>query len=379
MKILHISFIILAVIIFLGFGLQSAHADNANDILIQNILVQPSMIKVGDTFSITATLVNNSTDPILVGNMGSNDCEGPFFTVTFDNHIKVVEKQGATCSYVALQERLDPGKKNTGTSPGLSFTYTATESGTANATMIFSYHGINQTDPAQPGFSQNISKSFLFLIHDANYDSSGPPIPTPGTILPLQQFRTGISSKDVTCKQGLQLIFKFTDGTPACVKKKKSKILVERGWAKQESYYVDPHMSPKVSLYDYFYDGIDKDNTTVSINNRTYYQTTLNYVDNLRKDTSTQFHGVTFDFPDGIVNTPGGSMTILDVTFSDGYEETYGKKIMNQDGSGSGSGIAIPSKFGPPAITSITVLSNHAMPQAGITIYHDKIKLLVSK
>ncbi|MDH2908285.1 MAG: hypothetical protein PXX83_09360 [Candidatus Nitrosotalea sp.] len=72
-------------------------------------------------------------------------------------------------------------------------------------------------------------------------------------------------------------------------------------------------------------------------------------------------------------------MTILDVKFSDGSEEIYGRKMMNSDGSGSGFGIGIPSKFGPPATTSIIVLSNHVMPQAGITIFHDKIKLLVSK
>lgn len=222
-------------------------------------------------------------------------------------------------------------------------------------------------------FTSGIYK--IELSHDVDNQSALTHMETP-----LRQFKSGITTNDVKCKEGLQLVIKSKDGTPACVKPDTATRLVERGWAKQESYYVDPHMSPKVSLYDYSYDGIDKDDTTVSINNRIYYQTTLNYtVDNLRKDTSTQFHGVTFDFPDGIVNTPGGSMTILDVTFSDGYEETYGKKIMNQDGSGSGSGITIPSKFGSPAITSITVLSNHAMPQAGITIYHDKIKLLVSK
>lgn len=193
---------------------------------------------------------------------------------------------------------------------------------------------------------------------------------------PLKQFKSEISAKDITCKEGLQLIIKAEDGSPACVKPDTAQILLERGWAKQE-LYVDHHMSPKVTLSDYFYDGIDKDGTTVSINNQTYYQTTLNYtVDNLRKDASIQFHGVTFTFPEGILDTPGGSMTILDVKFPDGYEETYGRKMMNQDGSGSG--IGIPSKFGPPARTSITVLSNHVMPQAGLTIYHDKLKLLVS-
>ncbi|MDH2908310.1 MAG: hypothetical protein PXX83_09485 [Candidatus Nitrosotalea sp.] len=51
---------------------------------------------------------------------------------------------------------------------------------------------------------------------------------------PLKQFQSGIMAKDVMCKQGLQLIFKATDDSPACVKQETSKILVERGWAKAQ-------------------------------------------------------------------------------------------------------------------------------------------------
>jgi len=216
-------------IIFLGFGLQPAHADDANGVSIQNIKVQPSSVKVGDTFTITATLVNNSTDSIGVSDVGSNDCQGPFFTIKFDDHVKVVEKEIA-CSYVALEERLDPDKKYTGTSPGLSFTYVATESGTANATVTFPYGVKNQTDPSQSVIEQAVSKSFQFFIHDANYDSSGPPIPTPGTILPLQQFRSGIIATDVTCRQEFQLAFKKEDSSPACVLPDDLANLVMRDW-----------------------------------------------------------------------------------------------------------------------------------------------------
>lgn len=216
-----------------------------------------------------------------------------------------------------------------------------------------------------------------------NPNALSPPIFTDLTVLhgSATYNRSVIGNvENLHCKLGFELVIKSKDNSPACVRSDTAKKLVERGWTKHEHYYIDPHMSPKVTLYDYVYDGMNKDDAIVSINNQTYYQTTLNYtVDNLTKGYSVTFRNVTFTFPEGILDTPGGSMTILDMKFSDGSEETYGKKIMNQDGSGFGSGIAIPSKFGPPAITSIIVLSNHVMPQAGLTIYHNKISLLVSK
>ena len=48
---------------------------------------------------------------------------------------------------------------------------------------------------------------------------------------PLQQLKSGISVQDVKCKQGLQLIVKAEDGSPACVSPNTAQILIERGWA----------------------------------------------------------------------------------------------------------------------------------------------------
>ena len=47
---------------------------------------------------------------------------------------------------------------------------------------------------------------------------------------PLKQFRSGIAAKDVACRQGLQLIFKFEDSSPACVTEQTAQILVKRWW-----------------------------------------------------------------------------------------------------------------------------------------------------
>ncbi|WP_166390020.1 hypothetical protein [Candidatus Nitrosotalea sp. TS] len=129
-------------------------------------------------------------------------------------------------------------------------------------------------------------------------------------------------------------------------------------------------------MNDYSYAGIDEEgNTTVSIDNQTYYQTTLDYsASRLPEATQIQFHNVTFTFPAGTMITPGGAFVMLDMKFPDSFEEIYGTHTANEFG-----GIPLPTQYGPHlAVNSTTVLSNHLEPQAGMTIYDDKIKLLVS-
>ena len=144
-------------------------------------------------------------------------------------------------------------------------------------------------------------------------------------------------------------------------------------------YYDNSNLHLQVVLYDYFYNGIDKDGI-VTINNQTFYQTTLGYdIYQLPKGIPIQFHNVTFSFPEGTLTTPGGAFVNLDVKFQDGTEEIYGGTKTNPDGSGMSGGISIPTEYGPHLATnSTTILGNHTLPQAGITIYNDKIKLLVS-
>ena len=52
------------------------------------------------------------------------------------------------------------------------------------------------------------------------------------TMSPLQQFKSGITAKNVVCTSSLTLIIKEEDGSPACVTPNTSNILTERGWAK---------------------------------------------------------------------------------------------------------------------------------------------------
>lgn len=79
------------------------------------------------------------------------------------------------------------------------------------------------------GYSGIISKT---LSIDSNNTITVTYVSTLGVPLPspLYQFKSGIAAKDVTCRQGLQLIFKFEDSSPVCVTKQTAQTLVERWW-----------------------------------------------------------------------------------------------------------------------------------------------------
>lgn len=49
-------------------------------------------------------------------------------------------------------------------------------------------------------------------------------------VFPLMQFKSGISAEDVQCNQGLQIIIKVEDNSPACVTSQTAQKLIERGW-----------------------------------------------------------------------------------------------------------------------------------------------------
>jgi hypothetical protein len=47
---------------------------------------------------------------------------------------------------------------------------------------------------------------------------------------PVKQFKNGIPLPNISCKSGLVLVFKISDGSPACMKPQTAEKLVERGW-----------------------------------------------------------------------------------------------------------------------------------------------------
>jgi hypothetical protein len=49
---------------------------------------------------------------------------------------------------------------------------------------------------------------------------------------PKVQIKNGVEPQNILCKEDLELIFKSTDNSPACVKPESIPKLIERGWAK---------------------------------------------------------------------------------------------------------------------------------------------------
>ena len=48
---------------------------------------------------------------------------------------------------------------------------------------------------------------------------------------PLKQIQDGVKPQSVTCTEGLELVLKFSNGNPACVKPNSVSKLIQRGWA----------------------------------------------------------------------------------------------------------------------------------------------------
>ena len=128
---------------------------NTNDVEIQNIQLHPATIKVGDTFTVSATLINNSKNPIYVE---INTCGPPFFII-FDSHVTVDVKQ-ILCEQMLMIQKVNVGEKIIRTGPDALTTFRATESGITNATVTLYYEEENQN------IKKTISKSFYFTILD---------------------------------------------------------------------------------------------------------------------------------------------------------------------------------------------------------------------
>lgn len=60
----------------------------------------------------------------------------------------------------------------------------------------------------------------------------------------LQQLKDGVASEKITCPNGLRLVLKATDGSPACVTVKTKQKLVQREWAEMEGFGAIVETSP---------------------------------------------------------------------------------------------------------------------------------------
>lgn len=141
-----VSVTIVIIGIFLVYTLQ-------NNVAIQNIQVQPTIIKVGDIFTVRATLVNNSPNPIYVD---VSPCNNP---VIVDSHVAVDKSE--MCPDVLARRIVYPSENFTSVYQDSGNNFKATTAGTTNVIIQLFYSEHTQTI-----HSNTVSKSFSFTILD---------------------------------------------------------------------------------------------------------------------------------------------------------------------------------------------------------------------
>ncbi|MGI0065632.1 MAG: hypothetical protein ACREAT_02610 [Nitrosotalea sp.] len=97
---------------------------------------------------------------------------------------------------------------SSGNQAGMNQTMTTNSTG-MNSTMKMSMNGTQTNMTA----TSHHSSSQSALLH------------------PLQQFKSGVAVKSVSCQSGYSLVIKAEDGSPACVHASTVQILILRGWA----------------------------------------------------------------------------------------------------------------------------------------------------
>ena len=235
---------------------------------------------------------------------------------------------------------------------------------------IFEYNGDN---PPAGYYTDRCSGCFLGVFNSTKQ------LVEPKNVLesPLKQFKSGIAANDVKCKQDLQLIIKAEDETPTCVKLQTAQKLVERGWgwAMQTIDSLKPLLPNRII-------GLENDTGIVTLGNQTYYFETPNYTNTAYYNpVQISFHEMIFTlFPPGFrgglptgvgcegtttgIITGSGSYYWTDAKFPDGIHE-----LLHIFGY---------SRSSCPVYSIPTYFSTHANPQAGLTFYDGKMKLLVN-
>jgi hypothetical protein len=90
--------------------------------------------------------------------------------------------------------------------------------------LAFDGHQIQITkiDPSPTSGKKTLLSDYIVTFTISKFE-----IPSP-----YKQFKSGVISKDVQCKDGLQLVLKATNDSPACVKPSTTSTLILWGWAK---------------------------------------------------------------------------------------------------------------------------------------------------
>ena len=114
----------------------------------------PSNVKAGSNFELLATVVNNSTDTIM---LPAGRCDSPL-TAFFMRNVVIRQDQFQGCTATSSPFELNPEEEVTVAGPVPGTIYQAIKAGETPATATVYY----LTENGQPG---NITKSFVFTIN----------------------------------------------------------------------------------------------------------------------------------------------------------------------------------------------------------------------
>ena len=188
--------------------------------------VEPANILIGDNIMIYATIINNS-DNLITFQAG---CDSPIWLEFLSEHVELT-LEPACQSLGGVQ--LEPGQQQKVMGPGGGILYQAVSAGTFETKVIFSY-GIGKSFVP----SVTISKTIVIQINSEKETPIVSEIPSKNNVEkretpPHKQVSSGTNPQDVICSEGLELIFKSTDNSPACVKSSTAEKLIQRGWARE--------------------------------------------------------------------------------------------------------------------------------------------------
>lgn len=200
------------------FGENETKSSSGVEFLEINI--EPKNILVGDSIVVSATVINNSNNPISF----HGGCDSPIWLEFLSDNVESVMIPG--CQAQATFQ-IESGQQQIVSGPNSGVLYKAVSAGSFDTKITFAYGKVGDT-----ASTAAISKTIELQINSEKEFTSKIPVEKK-EISPRKQVLSGINPQDVICSGGLELIFKSTDNSPACVKPSTAEKLIQRGWARE--------------------------------------------------------------------------------------------------------------------------------------------------
>ena len=194
-------------------------AESSSGVEFLEINIEPKNILVGDSIVVSATVLNNSDIPISF----QGGCDSPIWLEFLSDNVESVLIPG--CQAQATFQ-IGPGQQQIVSGPNSGVLYKAISAGTLEAKITFAYGKVGDT-----ASTAAISKTIKLEINSEKEFTSKIPVEKK-EISPRKQVSSGTNPQDVVCSDGLELIFKSTNNSPACVKPSTAEKLIKRGWAR---------------------------------------------------------------------------------------------------------------------------------------------------